>query len=98
MTEREFIKFYKDRNHSKDYKEAKEKIELFWNAMLAALEEDERVVFKDWGIFEKKEVKTRKIMIPMLKKTVYTKPKEVIKFRAGMGLIKTINEKSDENE
>ena len=98
MTEREFIKFYKERNYSKNYKEVREKIDLFWNALLAALEEDKKVVFKNWGTFEKKEVRSRKVMIPMWENPVYTKPKEVIKFRAGMNLMEEINKKSDKNE
>ena len=95
MTEGEFIRFYKKRNKSKNYKVVKEKIDLFWNVLLKALEEDKKVLFKDWGSFEKKEVKARKIVVPMWEKARYTNPKEVIKFKAGMGFIKAINEDSE---
>ena len=98
MTEREFIKFYKERNYSKNYKEVKEKIDLFWDVLLTALKEDEKVVFKSWGKFEKKEVKSRKVVIPKCEGAVYTKPKEVIKFKAGLDFLNAINKKSDENE
>ena len=74
MKESMFIKYYKKRNKSKNYKEAKEKIDLFWNVLLKALEE-ESVILKNWGTFEKKEVKARK----------------VIKFRAGKGLRNIVN-------
>ena len=53
MTEGEFIRFYKKRNRIKSHKEVKEKIDLFWDVLLKALEEDKKVVFKDWGVFKK---------------------------------------------
>ena len=52
MTEGEFIRFYKKRNKCRSHKEVKEKIDLFWDALLKALEEDKKVVFKVWGVFE----------------------------------------------
>ncbi|RGJ21328.1 HU family DNA-binding protein, partial [Fusobacterium varium] len=56
MTEGEFIRFYKKRNLSRSYKEVKEKIDIFWTVLLKALDEDGKVLLKDWGAFEKKEV------------------------------------------
>ena len=41
MTEGEFIRFYKKRNKIKSHREVREKIELFWNVLLKALEEDQ---------------------------------------------------------
>ena len=96
MTEGEFIRFYKKRNKIKSHKKVKEKIDLFWDALLKALEEDKKVVFKGWGVFEKREVKSRKIKVPMWEEERYTKPKEVIKFRAGKGLIKMAEGDTDE--
>lgn len=86
MTEGEFIKFYKERNKTKNYKETKEKIELFWDALLKALNEDGKVVLKNWGVFQIKEVKPRKIVILKINKSAYTVSKKVIKFKAGLGL------------
>ena len=91
MTEKEFIKFYKRRNFSKNHKEAKEKIDLFWNAVLKALDEDGKVSLKDWGVFEKKEVSPRKIMTPRMEKERVTKAGEKIKFRTGTGLKTLVN-------
>ncbi|MEG9320314.1 HU family DNA-binding protein, partial [Fusobacterium varium] len=54
MTEGEFIRFYRDRNCLRNIKEAKEKIDLFWTVVLKALDEDGKVLLKDWGAFEKK--------------------------------------------
>ncbi|MCF2674723.1 HU family DNA-binding protein [Fusobacterium varium] len=91
MTEKEFIKFYKRRNFSRNHKEAKEKIDLFWNAILKALDEDGKVALKNWGVFEKKEVKARKIVIPQMKEAVIIDAKEKIRFKAGIGLRNMIN-------
>lgn len=96
MTEREFIKFYQKRNEIKSHKTVKEKIDLFWNVLLKALAEDKKVTFKGWGAFEKKEVKPRRVVVPMWGEARYTQPKETIKFRAGLELIKIAN--SDINE
>ncbi|HBJ77525.1 MULTISPECIES: HU family DNA-binding protein [Fusobacterium] len=91
MTEKEFIKFYKRRNFSRNHKEAKEKIDLFWNAILKALDEDGKVVLKNWGVFEKKEVKARKIVTPQMKEAVIIEAKKKIRFRTGTGLQDAIN-------
>ena len=91
MKEGEFIKFYKERNLSRNYKEVKEKIDLFWNAVLKALDEDGKVSLKDWGVFEKKEVAPRKIMTPRMEKERVTKAGEKIKFRTGTGLKTLVN-------
>ena len=76
MTEKEFIKFYKRRNLSRNYKEAKDKIDLFWSALLKALDEDGKVTLKDWGVFEKKEIAPRRIVTPQIKEAVFTKAKK----------------------
>ena len=91
MTEKEFIKFYKRRNFSRNHKEAKEKIDLFWNAILKALDEDGKVVLKNCGVFDKNEVKARKIVIHQMKESVIIDEKEKIRFKAGIGLRNMIN-------
>ena len=91
MTEKEFIKFYKKRNLSRSYKEVKEKIDLFWDTILKALDEDGKVSLKDWGVFEKKEVAPRKIMTPRMEKERVTKAGEKISFRTGTGLKTLVN-------
>ena len=97
MTEKEFIKFYKKRNLSRSYKEVKEKIDLFWDTILKALDEDGKVSLKDWGVFEKKEVAPRKIMTPRMEKERVTKAGEKISFRTGTGL-KTLVNRDDADE
>ena len=97
MTEKEFIKFYKKRNLSRSYKEVKEKIDLFWDTTLKALDEDGKVSLKDWGVFEKKEVAPRKIMTPRMEKERVTKAGEKISFKTGTGL-KTLVNRDDADE
>ena len=97
MTEKEFIKFYKKRNLSRSYKEVKEKIDLFWDTILKALDEDGKVSLKDWGVFQKKEVAPRKIMTPRMEKERVTKAGEKISFRTGTGL-KTLVNRDDTDE
>lgn len=98
MTETEFIKFYKERNGLKSKKEAKEKIDNFWKALFKAIDEDKKVVFKNWGIFEEKDVKSRKIVIPRQLQEAYTQPKKVLKFRAGGKLIQSVNKRGENIE
>ena len=59
--------------------------------MLKALDEEGRVALKDWGTFEKKEVKPRKIMTPRMDKATFTESREKIRFRAGKGLQNAVN-------
>ena len=97
MTEKEFIKFYKRRNFSRNHKEAKEKIDLFWDTILKALDEDGKVLLKDWGAFEKKEVAPRKIITPRMEKAGLTRAGEKVRFRTGTGLKNLVNG-ADANE
>lgn len=98
MTESDFIKFYKERNRIKSKKEAKERIDKFWKALLKAIDENKKVTFKNWGVFEEKNVKSRRIAIPMQPEKKYTQPKKVIKFRAGEGLVKLVNRRGERSE
>lgn len=45
MREEEVIRFYKKEKKLKSLKEAEEKIELFWSALMEALKKEGRVVF-----------------------------------------------------
>ena len=91
MTEGEFIRFYRDRNCLRNIKEAKEKIDLFWTVLLKALDEDGKVLLKDWGAFEKKEVAPRKIITPRMEKAGLTRAGEKVRFRTGTGLKNLVN-------
>lgn len=98
MTEGEFIKFYKKRNKNKNHEEVKKEIDRFWATLLKALNENGPVTFKNWGTFEKKVVKSRKVITPKIEKTIYTEPKEVIRFKAGKGMKDLMIKGSDSHE
>lgn len=91
MREEEVIRFYKKEKKLKSLKEAEEKIELFWSALMEALNKEGRVVFKDWGIFEVKEIKPRRVKIPNKKETIYTSAKKVMTFKCGNALRENLN-------
>lgn len=55
-------------------------------------------MFKDWGVFEEKDVKSRKIVIPRQLQEAYTQPKKVLKFRAGGKLIQSVNKRGENIE
>ena len=96
MTEGEFIRFYKKRNNSKNLKVVRARIDLFWRVLLKSLEEDKKATLKNWGVFEKREMKARKVLIPTWEKAQYIKPKEIVKFKAGKSLIEIANGDTDE--
>lgn len=91
MNEENFFKLYKIERKLKSKKESKEKIEKIWKTLFNILESEKKVIFKNWGVFEKKEVLPRKYIIPKYSQEFYTKSKEVIKFKPGKKLIENIN-------
>ncbi|MHD0316615.1 HU family DNA-binding protein [Fusobacterium sp. THCT1E2] len=92
MTEKEFLTLYKERRNLKSIREAKERLDSLWKALFDVLEEEEKVIIKDWGIFEKKEVKPRKILNLATKQMMITEEKKVIKFKPRMKMIDKVNE------
>ena len=50
-----------------------------------------KIVLNNWGVFEKKEVKARKIVIPQMKEAVIIEAKKKIWFRTGTGLQDAVN-------
>ena len=63
-----------------------------WKALFDVLEEEEKVIIKDWGIFEKKEVKPRKILNLATREMMITEEKKIIKFKPRMKMIDKVNE------
>ncbi|WP_304158772.1 HU family DNA-binding protein [Fusobacterium ulcerans] len=97
MREEEFIRFYKKERKLKNLKKAKEEIYFFWSVLMEVLKE-EKVMFKNWGKFEVKNVKARKVKIPNEKKAFYTSLKKVLSFKCGTGLRERINKMSEKGE
>lgn len=98
MKEENFKRFYKKEKNLKNLKEAEEKIELFWAALMEALKRNEKVIFKNWGKFEIKEVKSRKVKIPNKEFFFNTLPKKVMIFRCGKGLRERINKIGEDSD
>ncbi|MHD0319274.1 HU family DNA-binding protein [Fusobacterium sp. THCT1E2] len=98
MKEIDFIRLYSKKNKTKNLKISKQKIRLIWESIYEAIDIDGSLTLLNMGMFEKKELKPRKIYIPVNGKISVSKPKSVIKFKAGKGWIKLINESSDSYE
>lgn len=98
MKEIDFIRLYSKKNKTKNLKISKQKIRLIWESIYEAIDTDGSLTLLNMGMFEKKELKPRKIYIPVNGKISVSKPKSVIKFKAGKGWIKMINENSDSYE
>lgn len=96
MGEKEFIKQYAEARGIVDLKKAKEKIDLFWEAMMVALEEEGEVKVKDWGSFRLKEVPERDIVQLRTKKLVKIPAGTKLKFKTGKGLQNIINNENKE--
>ena len=92
MTEKEFLTLYKERRNLKSIREAKERLDSFCKALFDVLEEEDKVIIKDWGIFEKKEVTPRKILNLATREMMITEEKKVIKFKPRMKMIDKVNE------
>lgn len=91
MKESDFLKLCQRELKLKSMEAARERKELFWNSVKEALEKDKRVVFKDWGIFYIKDVKSRKYKIPCKEGEFYSEPRSVIKFICGKRLRERVN-------
>ncbi len=100
MREEEFITFYKKEKKLKKLEEAREEVYFFWSVLMEVLKK-EKVIFKNWGKFEVKNVRERRIKIPNSEEVFYTLPKKVLSFKCGAGLRERINkicEKGEINE
>lgn len=91
MGEKEFLKLYMKERGLKNLEEAKEKVDTFWKTVKESLEKGEKVKFKDWGNFDMKDVRPRKIVELKTKKNMIIPGSRKIKFCSGKGLIKSIN-------
>lgn len=95
MKENEVIRFYKMEKGLKNLKEAEKRIELFWTALMEALKQEGRVVFKEWGIFELREIKAKRIKLPSHDEVIYTSPKKIMTFKCGCTLKENLNKEEN---
>lgn len=97
MKEIDFLKMYKEKRGLKNLGEAKKRMDLFWDSIFEALETEKEVKFKDWGLFEVREVGARKVVSPRGGLS-YTQPRKKIKFKAGLGFRDRVNTESGADE
>lgn len=86
-TKQDLVMFYSELNKIKDLDLAEEKIDRFINTLKAALKENERIVFRGFGIFEVKETTERMIVDPKdSSNIIHAKPRKYIKFKISKNL------------
>ena len=86
-TKQDLVMFYSEFNKIKDFDLAEEKLDRFINTLKAALKENERIVFRGFGIFEMKETTERMIVDPKdSANIIHAKPKKYIKFKISKNL------------
>ena len=86
-TKQDLVMFYSEFNRIKDFDLAEEKLDRFINTLKAALKENERIVFRGFGIFEVKETTERMIVDPKdSANIIHAKPRKYIKFKISKNL------------
>lgn len=90
MTSKEFIKKYKAYRKLKTLEEAKIKIDNFWKTLEEGIKK-EKVLFKNYGRFEIKELKERKYILPKTGEIKTTENKIKIAFKCGKYLKNGLN-------
>lgn len=86
MTKKEFKKFYAQQNNLSD-EQASEEVELFLETMKEVFSKYPKVVFRNFGTFEVKETKERKIVNPKdSSNIIHAKPRKYIKFKTSKNL------------
>ncbi len=86
-TKQDLVMFYSEFNKIKDFDLAEEKLDRFINTLKAALKENERIVFRGFGVFEVKETTERMIVDPKdSANIIHAKPRKYIKFKISKNL------------
>ena len=81
-TKQDLIIFYSELNGIKDLEEVERRIDKFINTLEAAFMTNEKIIFRNFGTFEIKETKARKIIDPKDSTNIINaKPRKYIKFK-----------------
>ncbi|WP_300356024.1 HU family DNA-binding protein [Fusobacterium sp.] len=81
MRKKEFKKFYAEFNKLENEK-ASEEVEIFLETMKKAFSLYPKIVFRNFGTFEIKETKERKVLDPRGSgDIIHTKPRKYVKFK-----------------
>ena len=86
MIKKEFKKFYAEYNKMNE-DEASQEVEDFLEMMKQAFSKYPKIVFRDFGTFEVKETKVRKITDPRgSSEPIISKPRKYVKFKQSINL------------
>lgn len=86
-TKQDLVMFYSEFTKIKDLDLAEEKLDRFINTLKAALKENERIVFRNFGSFEVRETTERLIVDPKdSSNIIHAKPRKYIKFKISKNL------------
>lgn len=91
MKKREFAELFMAKANLRSKEEAKRQVELFIETMKEALTQEEILVFRGLGTFERKETKRKEGRNPRTGEVIKIVPKKYIKFRVGKDLEERIN-------
>lgn len=91
MVEKEFLKYYKTEGNFKSINAAKQRVDHFWHTLFTALNTEERVIFKGWGIFYTKVNKPKRLKTPNITEYITTSLNTTVKFKSGKRFKDEIN-------
>ena len=93
MKKKEFKKLYGELNKI-EKERASEEVEIFLETMKQAFSKYPKIVFRDFGTFEVKETKVRKITDPRgNSEPIISKPRKYVKFKASKNLEERMKKK-----
>ena len=93
MIKKEFKKFYAEYNKMNE-DEASQEVEDFLEMMKQAFSKYPKIVFRDFGTFEVKETKVRKITDSRgNSEPIISKPRKYVKFKASKNLEERMKKK-----
>ena len=91
MVKKEFAELLMEKADLRSLEEAKRQTELFIETMKEALTQDDILIFRGLGTFERRETKRREGRNPRTGEPVQMTPKKYIKFKVGKDLEDRLN-------
>ena len=91
MKKREFAELFMVKANLRSKEEAKRQVELFIETMKEALTQDDILIFRGLGTFERRETKRKEGRNPRTGEAIKMKPKKYIKFKVGSDLSIRLN-------
>ena len=93
-TKMDIVAFYSELHNIKDFTKAESKIDRFINTLETAFMTNEKIIFRNFGTFEIKETKTRRVLDPRGSgEFIQAKPRKFVKFKMSKNLEDKLNEK-----